>query len=83
LNDGLGLPVAAYDAGGDVQIEAAKQRDGSTLWAVRCGSSCLNKQGQWEYEPMPSSRDNQFFERCRYSSPYLALDALIEKRKQA
>lgn len=77
-----GLPVAAYDAGGDVRIEAAKQCDGSTLWAVRNGPSCLAKDGQWEYEPMPSSRDDAFFERCRYPTAQAALDVLDAMRRE-
>jgi hypothetical protein len=62
------LPVCSYDAGDDVRIEAAQQRDGSVLWAIRRSRSVLNKEGEWEYEPMPSSRDEEFFARCRYAS---------------
>ena len=37
-------------------------------WAVRRNSSCLNKEGEWEYEPIPSSRDDEFYARCRFDS---------------
>ncbi len=40
---------------------------GTGLWAVVQGGACLNKEGQWEYEPLPSSRDEAFFDRCRYT----------------
>jgi len=39
------------------------------IWAIRnsCCSSCLNKKGKWEYEPMPSSRTDNFLKRCRFT----------------
>ena len=35
-------------------------------WAVRQGCRCLNKDGGWEIEPQPSSRDDEFYSRCRF-----------------
>lgn len=37
-------------------------------WAVRNGSYCLNADNEWEYEPTPSSRDDAFYDRCRFRS---------------
>lgn len=37
-------------------------------WAVRRGGLCLNKDKEWEYEPLPSSRDEEFYSRCRFDS---------------
>ena len=39
---------------------------GAGAWAVVDGASCLNRDGEWEYEPLPSSRTQAFFDRCRY-----------------
>ena len=39
-----------------------------TKYAVRQHGRCLNKSGEWEYEPMPSSRDDEFYARCRFDS---------------
>lgn len=36
------------------------------VWAIRKGGWCLNRDGQWEFEPQPSSRDNEFYARCRF-----------------
>lgn len=36
-------------------------------WAVSNGSGVYNRLGEWEYEPMPSSRTDEFFARTRYS----------------
>ena len=77
-NDGLGLEVEAYSAGGGVRIEACRQRDGSRLWAVRNSfGDVLNKQGEWEWEPQPSSRDEAFLRRCRFDTPLAARDAYM------
>lgn len=37
-------------------------------WTVRRHGYCLNREAEWEYEPMPSSRDDEFFGRCRFDS---------------
>ena len=76
LTEGLGLPVAAYDAGGEVRIEAAKQMDGRILWKVREHGNVLAKTGEWEYEPMPSNRDDEYLARCRFDTPQEALACL-------
>lgn len=58
--------VCAYRLPDGACIEAVEQRDGSHLWAVRIGRQCLGKDGGWEWEPQPSSRDDDFFARCRW-----------------
>ena len=45
-------------------------------WAVRRNSSCLAKDGEWEYEPIPSSRDDEFYARCRFDSLEQAMAAV-------
>lgn len=37
-------------------------------YVVRQLSYCLNRDGEWEYEPQPSSRDDAFIDRCRFRS---------------
>lgn len=73
--------VCAYRLPCDAKIEEVQQRTGASLWAVRRSGACLNNEGQWEYEPMPSSRDNDFLARCRWptaESAYEAWEALAE-----
>lgn len=38
------------------------------LWKITDSTSCLNKYGKWEYEPLPSSRTGDFYSRCRYET---------------
>jgi hypothetical protein len=47
--------------------------DGPDRWAIRSVHGCLNKSGEWEYEGMPSSRDDDFYRRCRYDSVHEAV----------
>ena len=35
-------------------------------FAVRKNGLCLNKDSEFEYEPLPSNRDDEFYERCRF-----------------
>ena len=39
-------------------------------WAIRNprNDTCLNRDGEWEFEPRPSERDAEFYAACRYDS---------------
>ena len=56
-----------------VTIEATKydeQTSVPTTWAVRRGDSVMSKiTGSFDYEPMPSSRDDDYFNEYRFSTP--------------
>lgn len=56
-------PVKYQIKDGDVHVEWR----GTGLWAVTRRGACLNRDGQWEFEPLPSNRDQAFFDRCRYT----------------
>jgi hypothetical protein len=56
---------------GDDPIPGWKPEE-NERWAICRGSMCFNKQGEWEHEPMPSSRTMPFFARTRFPS---AVDA--------
>lgn len=49
----------------EVTVEV-RRFENTTRWAVLCGSSVLNADSKWEYEPMPSSRDDDFIARTRF-----------------
>lgn len=59
-----------------VTIDRTKQADGSIKWAVRRGAFCMNRDGDFEYEPLPSNRDSSFLARCRFESIESALAAI-------
>lgn len=44
-------------------------------WAVRYFGLCLNKESQWEFEPLPSSRTDAFYKDFRFDSLQEAIDA--------
>jgi len=59
-----------------------KVEDRGKGWAVVDGPFVLTKDGDWEYEPNPSSRDDEFYERCRFSERWakiLALEAVDQR----
>jgi hypothetical protein len=48
-------------------VNRTSRLDDTPSWAIRSeGSMCLNHHGEWEWEPQPSSRDDEFFARCRW-----------------
>mgnify|MGYP003425797941 FL=1 len=61
-----------------VTIEATKYDEQTNVpitWAVRRGGSVMSKfTGSFDYEPMPSSRDDDFFNEYRFSTPDEAAD---------
>ena len=46
---------------------------GVKRWAIRDSGACLNKNNEWEWEPLPSSRDDEFYARCRWDTAENAL----------
>ena len=58
-----------------VRLEEVDQPGGSVRYAIRQGGNCLGSDGQWEWEPQPSSRDAEFMARCRFSTTDEALAA--------
>lgn len=60
-----------------MEVVATKFGDDGTpiAWAVRESGSVLNKNGQWEHEPLPSSRCDAFLERTRWPTALEAAEA--------
>ena len=57
------------------KINRLGQRSGPDKYAVRQGLNCLSRDKEWEYEPIPSSRDDAFLARCRFDSFDEAVEA--------
>lgn len=52
---------------------------GGGLWAVLRGGACLGSDGQWDWEPLPSSREDEWLATHRFP-----LDAALDlARKHA
>lgn len=64
--------------GRDVYIESREQMSGETLWIVKIDSWVLGKDNKYHYEPMPSSRTDEFINNTRFKTKEAALTALIE-----
>jgi hypothetical protein len=53
------------------------------MWKVLSGSGAvLGKDGEWEYEPIPSSRDEEFYAHCRFDTYEEAEAAALKALKE-
>ena len=67
------LVISSYtfptaDPFSQITIQRIARPDGPDRWAIKHHGNCLNKNGEWEHEPIPSNRDEDFLARCRYDS---------------
>ena len=66
-----------------ITIELRRQMSGQPLWAIYKQGYCFSKSSkEFEYEPLPSSRDCDFIKDTRFKSIDLAIDALNEYRER-
>jgi hypothetical protein len=59
------------------RIEARFQQEGQDFWAILSDLGRLSKSGEWEYEPLPSSRTDDYNRRTifdNYIEAFLFLD---------
>lgn len=69
--------VSAYDLPGGAQIRSVSKKTSS--WAVCSGfGSCLNTDGEWEHDPSPSNRDDDYIARTRHPSPEAAYELWLK-----
>lgn len=61
----------------DVTISARRQRDGSLSWSVVRMGFTLNTDDEWEWEPSPSSRNEDYLRRNRYKTKEDALERML------
>lgn len=50
---------------GYLSVKIEKRSEGK--WCVIFLSQVLNREGEWEYEPLPSGRDDDFIARTRFT----------------
>jgi len=67
--------VATFDLVAGTAYEAER-------WAVRMGRECLTRKGTWEFEPQPSSRTKEFYERCRFPNLPEAVHTYVKAREK-
>jgi hypothetical protein len=52
-----------------IKIEARDQPDFIRLWVLKMHEWVLGKDGKFHYEPLPSSRTDEFIKNTRFESP--------------
>lgn len=57
------------------------EQRGKGLWALCIGSECMDKNGKFDYEPLPSGRTASWLDQHRFSSPDKALEVFKKKLK--
>lgn len=59
------------------------KRTSSNRWGIFIyGNSCVNKQGEVEYQGMPSNRDDDFFNRCRFDDLQKAIAYYMQWKQE-
>jgi hypothetical protein len=80
------LPPAGLEA-----IRYCVEEDGAVIqrtsqapesWAIRAGSSCMSTTGEWDIEPMPSNRTDEWLAKHRWPTLAAAWAALQQARRQ-
>lgn len=57
-----------------IVVERMSFGDHPEAWAITDGSTTLNKLGEWECQPFPSSRTKSYFKRCRWPTAQKAIE---------
>lgn len=61
----------------DKQHWVVTVQDRGQGWAVCWMGDVLTRDGEWEWEPQPSSRDDAFYARCRFTTEEEAKDRAL------
>lgn len=75
----LSMELASDDLGAPlVTLERVAQRAGPDRWAIRRSGAVLGRDLEFDYEPLPSSRDDTFYANYRYATPADALRVWVD-----
>lgn len=70
VSDDLGAPL--------VTLERVAQRGGPDRWAIRRSGAVLGRDLEFDYEPLPSSRNDVFYANYRYATQADALHVWVD-----
>lgn len=76
----IGSLAVKFRFSDDIFVESR----GPGVWVITNGSSVLNNLGEWEYEPRPSSRTDEFIDRTRlaFSDAVIAARSLLNGERK-
>lgn len=67
LADRFYMGKTQYYPFNDIWVVNRQTKDTDKQWAITSGGSCFTTEGYWAIEPLPSSRDDDWFQRSRYT----------------
>ncbi len=68
------VPVGEHQP---VHIDRVRKRDGTDWYAIRQGGVCMDTVGDWEFEPLPSNRTEEWLQRFRFPTLADAQEAVF------
>lgn len=63
-------------------VEVVKRSSDPDAWAIHSEGHCLAKDGEWEWESLPSSRTEEFLQRCRWPTAIEAITFATDHMKK-
>lgn len=78
------LKATEYLIVGEENVTVARRlgRGGKELWCIFRWDRVFNKDNEWEYEPLPSARDEEFIARTRWNSAEDAASFYCARKKE-
>ena len=61
------VPIQWEERRTGARIERTSKVDATPSYAIRLHGNCLSRDGQWGFEPQPSSRDDEFLANHRWN----------------
>lgn len=62
----IGPPDDFHAGWSEIRVVTILDREGHARFAVKMRGWTANHDAEWEYEPIPSRRDDDYLERCRW-----------------
>lgn len=73
--------ISKYDVGDEISIIRTRQIQGVYAWVVASPTRMtLNKDGEWDFEPIPSSRSRAYLDNTRFKTAEEAWEVFRKER---
>lgn len=66
----------------DELLDITLEKRSDTAWAICSRNQCLTKEGEWDYESLPSNRTDEYKKSTRFDSIEKAIDFYLKWRSK-